>query len=47
VTKISALEQKIQKVQAAEEARSEALADVERFFAKSGWTPPQIPHPQV
>jgi septal ring factor EnvC (AmiA/AmiB activator) len=42
VTKVSALEQEIQKLRAAGEARSEALADVERFFAKSGWTPPQI-----
>lgn len=43
--KVRALEQKIQKLQAAGEARSEALADVERFFAKSGWTPPQVPQP--
>ena len=43
VTKVSALEQEIQKLRAAGEARSEALADVERFFAKSGWTPLQIP----
>jgi chromosome segregation ATPase len=45
VNRVHALEQEIQKLQAAGDARNEAFAEVERFLAKSGWTPPRVPQP--
>jgi chromosome segregation ATPase len=45
VNRVHALEQEIQKLQAAGDARNEAFAEVKRFLAKSGWTLPQVPQP--
>lgn len=43
VDQLRSLELEIEKLEAAGNARNEAFAEIERFFAEKGWTPPEVP----